>query len=112
MRIFLLPAHAPVIYFCSPLKALNFPHTRLRGSSPDAERRHSAAGRGGELGRGVRFGARAVRPSLHLGWKLPALGAGAGPAPLHRDGRRHRLHTQRRLLRSGGEEFLHHHRWG
>lgn len=49
------------------IKGFELSSNRLRGPSPDAERRDSAAGRGGELGLGVRFGARAVRPSPYPG---------------------------------------------
>lgn len=86
-------------------------NSRLRGSPPDAERRDSAAGRGGEFRCGVRFCSCAVCSTSPVGERPQAYGAAAGQTSLHGDGCRHRLHTQWHHLRPGREELLYYHRW-
>ena len=84
---------------------------RLRGPPADAERRNGTAGRGGEPGGCGGLGPRAVCEAPPPGAGLPpTAGAAAGAPPLHGDGRRRRLHSQRHQLHPRREELLHHHR--
>ena len=112
IHIFSEPAHAAVSCFsANSFEVLNLlSPTRLRGSSPDDERRDSAAGCRGEFRRGVRLRSCAVRAASPAGGRLQADGAGAGQTSLHGDWRWHRLHPQRHHLHPGREELLHHYR--